>query len=255
VIFHQCAERRRGAFYGDEEKNMRRSYRGRSRLLAGVAALVSIAAAAAAAAGPVVHVPRGAPAVIDGRMDETEWGGSALQRLSDGTTIRLRHDGRHLFLGVVSSRQGFTSVCLAQADSIRIFHASAALGSVTYARSAQEWVTGEREFVYGMRNPDLSERAREERSAYLTSHGWLASTFRMGDGLVQELQFSQAHTSGMRGIGVAFFVASGDTGSVVTWPGTLALDDGCGNEKLVRGYVPPRLRFEPSGWVALTLDP
>jgi hypothetical protein len=154
---------------------MRRSYRGRSRLLAGVAALVSIAAADAAAAGPVVHVPRGAPAVIDGRMDETEWGGSALQRLSDGTTIRLRHDGRHLFLGVVSSRQGFTSVCLAQADSIRIFHASAALGSVTYARSAQEWVTGEREFVYGMRNPDLSSglAKRGVRTSPVTA-GWPA---------------------------------------------------------------------------------
>lgn len=208
-----------------------------------------------AAPGPEVHVPRSTPAVIDGRMDDTEWEGSALQRLSDGTVIRLRHDGRHLFLGVESSQPRFASVCIARVDSVRVFHASAALGSVTYARSPREWVTTEREFAYGMRNSDLGEQARRERSVYLSRHGWLASTFRMGDGLVQELQFSLAQVSGMTGIAVAFFVVSGDTGSVVTWPGTLGPDDGCGNEQLVRGSVPPRLRFGPDGWAALTLDP
>jgi len=148
-------------------------------LLIGLVALFGTAAAPAR--GPVVQVPRAAPAVIDGRMDEHEWDGSAVQRFSDGTAIRLRHDGRHLFLAIVSSRQGFASVCVAHADSVRVFHASAALGSVAYVRSAQDWETGDKEFVYAMRNPDLTEQARRERSAYLSLHGWVASTFRMGD--------------------------------------------------------------------------
>jgi hypothetical protein len=210
---------------------------------------------AAPAVKPAIHVPRGKPVIIDGRMEKNEWDGSALQRLSNGTVIQMRHDGHHLFVGITAPLQGFSSVCVAQSDTIRVFHASAALGSVCYTRSVSEWVTGDTEFVYGMRNSELGEQARAERSEYLYRHGWVASTFDMGAGLVQELQFSLAQIPKMTGLAVAFFVLSGDTGTVVTWPGTLAPDDGCGNERLVSGYVPPRLRFDISRWAALTLEP
>lgn len=126
--------------------------------------------------------------VIDGRMGEGEWDRAATQRLPDGTLIRLQQDGRHVFLGIAAAQQGFPSLCVAQGETVRILHASAALGSVTYKRSAQEWTTGDTEFVYGMRNTALTEEARAERSEYLSRHGWLASTYRMGEGRVYELQ-------------------------------------------------------------------
>ncbi|MCI0331400.1 MAG: hypothetical protein L0196_10750 [candidate division Zixibacteria bacterium] len=210
---------------------------------------------AASASKPAVHVPRGAPVVIDGRMEENEWDGSALHRLPDGTVVRLRHDHGHLFVGITTPRPGFASVCVAQRDSVRVFHASAALGSVNYARRAREWVTSDTQFVYGMRNTELNDQARAERSEYLSRHGWVASTFRMGGGLVQELQFSLTRIPGMTGLALAFFVPEGDTGAVVTWPAALPPDDGCCDNRLVRGYVPPHLRFDPSKWAVLALDP
>jgi hypothetical protein len=221
-------------------------------ILAG-AGLAAPGTAPTVAQGPVIDVPLAPPPVIDGRLDEAEWQGSVPQRLTDETVVRFQHDGRHLFLGIRSSRPGFASVCVAGPDTVRVYHASAALGSVAYERSAGAWVTGDREFAYAMRNPDLTEAARRERSEYLSRHGWVASTFRMGGGLEQELQVSLERVSGMTGIAVAFFIPSGDTGTVVTWPATLAPDDGCGDERLVRGSVPSPLRFEPDRWARLTL--
>ena len=210
---------------------------------------------AAQGGGTRVKVPYGTAAVIDGRIAGTEWEGSAVQQLSDGTAIRLHHDGQHLFVGITAARQGFASVCIAQENAVKVFHASAALGSVSYTRSDQDYVTKETAFEYGMRNPDLTEAARAERSDYMSRHGWVASTFSMGAGVVQEIQFSLTRNSRITGLAIAFFVPSGETGTVVTWPETLANHDGCRNERLVRGHVPPRLRFEPRRWAALTLEP
>ena len=68
---------------------------------------------------------------------------------------------------------------------------TAALGSVTHARSATAWATGDSAFVYSMRNPISATRATTS-GAYLTRHGWVASTYGMGGGLMQELQITLA---------------------------------------------------------------
>jgi hypothetical protein len=219
------------------------------------AAVALLGASLSTQAGPAVRVPRAAPVVIDGRMDESEWEGSVLQRLAGGGELRLRHDGRSLFLGITSPRQSFVSVCVARTDSVRILHASAALGSVAYGHTADEWRTGDSAFVYGMRNPALTEPASRERADYLSRHGWVASTFRMGGGRVQELQIALDRHAGMQAVALALFVPQGDSGTVVSWPGTLAPTDGCAEPRLVRGYVPPRLRFAPAGWARLILQP
>jgi hypothetical protein len=210
----------------------------------------------ARAEGPVVRVPRGTSVLVDGKMEEVEWARAATRPLPGGGVLRLQHDGRHLFLGIESGRQGFPSVCVAAADTVHVRHASAALGSVTYTRSGEGWTTRDLEFTYGMRNPDLGEEARAERRQYLERHGWLASTFRMGDGRVQELQIPRdVFPPGSR-LGIGYFVTGpGDQGSVVAWPTSMPAGDGCADEPLVRGHVPKRLRFQPREWAALDWAP
>lgn len=205
--------------------------------------------------GAVIDVPRGPSVVIDGRIDDAEWRGSAANRLFDGSTLRMLHDGAHLFLGITAARQGFPSVCVAAGDTIRVFHASAALGSVRYTRSAGVWKTSDSEFDYGMRTPDLSEPAVEERRAYLARNGWLASTFRMGNGRTQELQISIDLVSRTPAIALGYFATAANGGSVMSWPESLLPRDGCADEKLVTGHVPPSLRFDPAAWVTLKLAP
>lgn len=205
--------------------------------------------------GPAVRVPRGAPAVIDGRMDDAEWSGAARQALPDGSSLRLQHDGKSLFLGIAAARPGFPSVCVFDGKAARVLHASAALGSVTYSRSGAEWTTEAKEFAYAMRDPALTEEARTERSAYLARHGWLASTFDMGQGRAQEVQIALEGLREPPALALAYFALEGNTGSVVRWPASLAAGDGCADEKLVRGHVPPRLELDPKTWAVLELDP
>jgi hypothetical protein len=224
-----------------------------SWLIAGGWSLVLIGLSSPAV-GPQIDVPRGAPVVIDGKIDAAEWDGAANHRFADGSVIRLRHDGRHLFLGLTSTRKGFPSVCIARGDVVRILHASAALGSVTYDRSADGWIARETEFAYGMRSPDLTEQARGERLEYLSRHGWVGSTFQMGDGQVQELQIALDLLSTTPRLALGYFATAPEkNGTVIPWPDSLRADDGCANAELVRGNVPRQLRFEPAEWATLKL--
>lgn len=203
---------------------------------------------------PVVHVPRGAAVVIDGRIDDAEWRQSAVRELSDGTVIRLQHDRRYLFLGIGAARRGFPSVCVANAGTVQILHASAALGRVSYVRGEQSWTARDTEFVYGMRTPDLTEMARDERRAYLAQHGWVGSTFRMSDGRTQELQISLDLMSTAPAVAIGFFaMKEGDSFDIVRWPETMPAADGCASADLVRGRVPQHLQFNPTTWAELRL--
>jgi hypothetical protein len=114
--------------------------------------------------------------------------------------------------------------------------------------SIEDWMSG----LFA--TEPLDQQAQQERKEYLARHGWVASTVGMGDGLAQELQISVGLVSGGARIAVAFYLWEGDSGSVVAWPEGLASDDACVDERLVRGYVPPRLGFKPNAWAALKLD-
>jgi hypothetical protein len=229
-----------------------------TRILIGVVISVSLswlAGAPTRAAGPSINVPRGPAIVIDARIDEAEWRGAAVQTWSDGRTLRLRHDGTHLFLGITASSQGFPSLCIATGDSIHVLHASAALGHLRYRSSPDGWTTHETAFVYGMRTPDLTEQAAAERREYLARHGWVGSTFRMGDGRVQELQVAIILASRAPRVALGYFAIAGNSGSVVKWPSSLDPSDGCINRELVTGNVPSLLGFDPASWASLRLMP
>jgi hypothetical protein len=223
--------------------------------LVGLLALVP-STATAGGGGSVLRVPRGAAPVIDGTMGEAEWEGAAVRTGPNGTTVRARHDGRHLFLGIAAAQEGFASICASDGDAVRVFHASAALGLVTYTRAGADWTTPSREFVYGMRATALTEEANAERSAYLAAHGWLASTVKMGEGRTQEVRLALDDGLGrVKHLAISRFVIEPGGGFVSAWPPTMAKEDGCREPELVRGNVPPRLRFEPERWIALEMEP
>jgi hypothetical protein len=222
-----------------------------------LAALALVSAGAAGLPSPV-KVPRGPAPAIDGRIDSTEWRGSAVEQLANGLTVRLRHDGQHLFIGVSSTEEGFPSVCAVKGDTIRILHASAALGAVSYGRAAGQqgseaiWSSGDTAFVYGMRNVALNEQAAGERREYLAEHRWVASTFRMGQGRAHEVQMSLALLDGAPRIALGYHR---NQGAQVAWPESLvSAGEGCAELELVRGYATAHPRFRPETYVELELQ-
>lgn len=233
---------------------MRREKRGRMSLtiISRRFAVVLALAGAGIASSPPVKVPRGPAPVIDGTIDSVEWRGSAVERLANGLTVRLRHDGAHLFVGVSSTDEGFPSLCAVQGDTIRVLHASAALGAVPYVRGGSEWSSRDTAFSYGMRNTALNEQAVRERREYLAQRRWVASTFRMGQGKSHEVQLSLQLLDQVPRIAMGYFRTQG---ALASWPQPLvAAGEGCAEPVLVRGAVPAHPRFRPEMYVELELS-
>jgi hypothetical protein len=218
-----------------------------------LAAMVALAAAGFAAAQGDVRIPRAPAAVIDGRADVAEWSAARREGSSpSGLQVRLQHDGAALYIAIESPSDGFTSLCLGTGDRVQILHASAALGAVDYRRTGGTWTPDQASFVYGMRDPSLTDAAIAERRAYFDQNRWVASTARMGGGRVQEFKIDMTRSATR--LAVAYYVITG-TGSVLTWPDSMPATDGCAALALVRGNVTSGLTFDPSRWAPISLGP
>jgi hypothetical protein len=206
----------------------------------------SIREASAQTAGRTVPVPAGA-AIIDGRLDANEWRNAARVEHPAGTVVHLMREGTALFVGIASSRPGFSSLCLATGSDVRVLHASAALGAVTYRRDGETWGSADTVFTYGMRNMALDATAQAERAAYFREHGWVASTVSMND-RAQEVQIDLARFQFPLSLALGRWLS---TDAVEYWPESLDAADGCASQRLVMGYVPKALRFNPGTWIAI----
>jgi hypothetical protein len=214
-----------------------------------IVALACAVEADAQATGASVQVPRGEAVVIDGRVDDAEWRNARRIEHPPGTVVHLLRDAAYLYIGITSERQGFGSLCVAMPNEVHVLHASAALGAVTYRPSGDSWQSPDTAFRYGMRNTALNDAARSERAAYLTDHGWVASTVRMGnDGRSQEMQIA------LNKFKLPFSLALGRwlfTNSTESWPAMLTHHEGCISLQLVRGSVPQGLQFKVPFWLTV----
>jgi hypothetical protein len=212
-------------------------------------ALIALASAVQAEAQQSVQVPRGPAVTIDGSVNDDEWRNALRIEHPAGTVVRLLRGADHLYLGVTSERQGFSSLCIAIGNEVHVLHASAALGRVTYRPSGDVWNSPDTAFRYSMRNTALDDSARSQRAAYLAENGWVASTVRMGnDQRSQELQIALSRFP------LPFRIALGRwlfTNNTEWWPGTLTDHEGCLSLPLVRGSVPQGITFKPSFWVTI----
>lgn len=200
-----------------------------------------------------ITVPRARAAVIDGTLEEAEWRGSAVVRRPDGDVL-LRHDGRYLYVGVRAVRRGFPSVCFARGDTVRVAHASFALGEVVYTRTGASWRLGA-PFAWETPARALGPEADQRLARFLADHGWIGSTVPMGNPRHAEMQIAldQLDPRELR-IGIAFFMGDEGRGEgIASWP--RALRDDCANDRLVRGYAPERATFRKKTWTKLTLAP
>lgn len=207
-----------------------------------------------AAEQTTVTIPRTAAAVvIDGNAGVAEWAAARLEGTSPSSLrVRLQHDGSALYIAIESPADGFTSLCLGTSDRVQILHASAALGAVDYRRTGGPWAPDQVLFTYGMRDPSMTEAALNQRQAYFTQNGWVASTARMGGNRVQEFKIDMTRIATR--LAVAYYVTAG-TGSVLTWPDSMPASDGCAALPLVRGTVTGGLTFDPSRWAPIALGP
>lgn len=205
--------------------------------------------ASAAAAQDAIAVPRRPAPTIDGTLADAEWRGAATRRASDGSEVLLLHDGRFLFLGVRAVKPGFVSACVIRKDTVRVLHASAALGDVAYVPGDATWRVAAK-FAWGMRARELNDDTRRRQRQYLDSAGWLGSTMQLSP-TGKELQIPLALMQpGDERIAFGYYVAN--DGPVIAFPETLR--DGCPDPRVVSGFLPETVSFRARDWARLTIQ-
>lgn len=223
-----------------------------SRIALAFSVLASLQAQAQSSPSPSPKtVPRGGPITLDGQVGEGEWRNALHTEHPSGSVVRLLRDADHLYIGITSARPGFASLCVSLNDGVHVLHASAALGSVVYRPRGDAWNSADTAFTYSLRTTSLAEPARAERSAYLSTNGWVATTVRMSpDGRSQEMQLALKHFPLPLSIALARWLT--DANASEWWPGTVTDHDGCFSQQLVRGTVPQGLVFKPAFWLRLS---
>lgn len=155
-----------------------------------------------------------------------------------------------LKLSIKSEPIHVASICVAQNESIIVYHTSAALGAIEFNRLNKNWVTKD-EFQWEMRNGDMTPEVIQQRQNYLKEHNWVATTTRMGNSGETEFYFDMnAFDSGPIYLAVGLMLVS-NPDSIASFPELNA--GACADHALVVGSPDAQYPFDYSSWIEITL--
>lgn len=204
---------------------------------------------------PHIDVPyaTGSPH-IDGHMNTDEWVNAHVVALPDSGETLFAHDSQHLYVALRFQKRGIGSLCVQKNDRVRIFHASAALGTAVYTQNEDVWQL-EEPFRFEKQEADSSGSAKQKHAHFLANHGWTASAVSMdGDETATFLEYKirfDLFDSVRPKLGVAGMLLESNQ-EFIHLPQNL--DDGCSSPELIRGFSPEQGQFNPSGWLYLTIE-
>ncbi|MGH7463113.1 MAG: hypothetical protein ACREMA_19060, partial [Longimicrobiales bacterium] len=161
-----------------------------------------------------------------------------------GGQMHLRRSGQLLEVAIRTSPLMVASLCLATNDQVRVLHASAALGSVTYSKIGEAYETNQ-SFEWRMRETALDSVTRSQRSEHFERERWVANTLRMGTpGQVEfRIQLDSDQTETRIALGLMKLES---LGRVTAWPERAA--GACADAQLVSGSAPRIVAFRPNEW-------
>jgi hypothetical protein len=191
-----------------------------------------------------------APVRLDGYLDEAAWDGAERHELRGGGEVLLLRAGEAVYVAVQSDAFGWSHVYLLAGDTLRVLHASAALGTAEYVHaSGDEWRRAQN-FEWVLRDTTFTPAARAARRAFYDDHGWIANTNMMGTGRVIEFRLD-ASLLASEAPKLAVLHAS-DPAEPHYWPATV--QDATLDATLISGRAPEQLTFEPSSWSTLSAE-
>lgn len=197
----------------------------------------------------VLTIPAAPAPMLDGNIDNGEWEKSLRQDLAGGGHLYLQHHGDYLFVAMHGVASGWGHVYVLDGDSLRVLHASAALGMAVYHQVNEIPSPLKRAFVWEMRDPALTAPAKAARTAYLDKHGWVATIGGMGTPAVVEYQIEKRLLGSASVLAVVYAATPEDP---LFWPASL--QDATLDADLVRGDPPAMLTFNINHWQAVIFD-
>jgi len=196
-----------------------------------------------------ILVPQGNPPAIDGVIEKEEWESAVKDLAADGSEVMFVHAEGALYVGIRGSTPEMIvgNVFIAEGDTIRILHASAALGTAVYKRGDDGWDQTQT-FVWRCRGTSNSANALTERASFLQDEGWVATNSRIGTPNEHEFMIILPAEPMRLAVNI---LRSSTPDEKVPYPA--GLDDGV--IAPTPGGLPAVISFAPEGWVLVTLLP
>ncbi|MBC7947985.1 MAG: hypothetical protein H7Y42_08915 [Chitinophagaceae bacterium] len=179
---------------------------------------------------------------IDGVVNQGEWEGAKERPLSGGGKVFTKLEKNILFIALVGNKKAWSHVYLVNGDTVRILHASAALGEARYVKRQDVWRSTS-SFQWQLRERDYNLELEKKQQEHFVHEGWVANNNNLGNGMVFEFKIDLSRIS-----------------SPLRWACVLAevplelhyyptdLKDNTTLPRLVQGYTPDSLRFNPQSW-------
>jgi len=179
--------------------------------------------------------------VINGRIDQQEWSGATRAAMIGGGEIQMLRSGEYLYIAVRGPKNGLGSLCMSKGSTVRILHASAAVGEAAFLRDGASW-TKRKDFEWVLRDSPraggVTERAKTD---FLTSAGWVANASAAGS---PDREF-KIRASDVEALAVTF-LSTDKPMAVSYWPASV--DDACRSMELPQGNLPASARFNVTSW-------
>ena len=194
-----------------------------------------------------VQIPKGSAVTIDGKINDDEWRGAFVGELVGGGEVRLLQSDSNLYVGLRGLKQGWGHVYVIEGDTIRVLHASAALGTAIYRRNGGTWQPTQ-PFDWELRDRVITDATKAAMSKFFEANGWVANNVNMSNSFEVEYKVHGKFFTGAARMAVLF---ASHPQSPLHWPKSLA-DDAVA-EQLVRGNTPTDLRFDVTTWAQIKL--
>jgi len=202
-----------------------------------------------------LNIPKGTTITVDGRMGDREWADALQVEFIGGEVLKIKQDGRYLYLYIKGETPGVASLGIHTRDSIQILHASAGLITARYVQEGAHW----RQIEPFRSEKQDAIRNQANHQAWMAQnldvYGWCATilpramTPDFDTSLATEFKISlDLLENGASSLSLAFFQRTARR-RLAYAPAGLA-DDAL-NESMVRGENRERLDFRPDTWMRL----
>jgi hypothetical protein len=182
---------------------------------------------------------------IDGSIQAEEWKDAEVWNLEGGGQLYLLTAGDHLFLAVRALPPGMIvgNVFLSVGNEVKVFHSSAALGTVIFQQDGDNWQKI-KDFEWCCRSRVDDPSSREARTALYDREGWLGANSFLG--AENELEYKIRLEGSESALALNYLWADGSAAKQV-WPA--GLSDGVSWPS--EGGFPDLMEFSPEKWYPL----
>jgi hypothetical protein len=180
---------------------------------------------------------------LDGVISEAEWKGAKEFDLAGGGKLMMKKENNELYVAMISGKKGWAHVYLSHKDTVRVLHASAALGEARYVKENSWWRTIQ-SFKWELRDREYNDELVKKQEEHYLQYGWAANNNNTGNGMTFEFKLDLSRTDN----NPALFACAAVEIPMNIHYFPSSLNDNTILQRLVQGNTPDSLQFNTASW-------